>query len=128
MRSHGPILALLALIAAPANAAAKLETVQDLMQMCRSDNTIAEATDKAICLGRIGGASAVMFQLGHEPAGTPWAACSGVSASDKIVFISFGARRQAFLNLADQHPKLWTAPALAALYLAIKATWPCQPR
>jgi hypothetical protein len=49
------------LIAAPANAAAKLDTVQDLMQMCRSDNTIAEATDKAICLGWIGGATDVMF-------------------------------------------------------------------
>jgi hypothetical protein len=75
--------------------------VQDLMQMCRGDNTIAEATDKAICLGWIGGATDVMFALGHEPPGTPWAAC----ASGK--FVSFAAMRQAFLNWADQHPKLW---------------------
>jgi|HubBroStandDraft_3_1064219.scaffolds.fasta_scaffold193116_1 hypothetical protein len=123
MRSHGPILALLALlIAAPANAAAKLDTVQDLMQMCRSDNTIAEATDKAICLGWIGGATDVMFALGHKLPGTPWAAC----ASGK--FVSFAAMRQAFLNWADQHPKLWTAPALAGLALAIRSTWPCPPR
>jgi hypothetical protein len=86
------------------------------------DNTIAEATDKAICLGWIGGATDVMFALGHEPPGTPWAAC----ASGK--FVSFAAMRQAFLNWADQHPKLWTAAALAGLAPAIRSTWPCPPR
>ena len=61
------VIALLALlIAAPAKAATKLNTVEDVMELCRRDNT-EPATDRALCLGWVGDASAVMFELGHEP-------------------------------------------------------------
>jgi hypothetical protein len=82
------ILTLFALLiaAAPAKASPKLDNVQDLVNICRSDRDI----DDDVCVEIIGAIVNLMFQ--NETAS--WTTC-GPRPTD-------GAARQAFLNCGQQ--------------------------
>jgi hypothetical protein len=86
------ILALFALLIAAAPAkASKLDNVQGLETICRSDRDI----DNDFCVVTIGVVVNLMFQnntCGHSP--------------------TDGAARQAFLNWADKHPEGWKTETL----------------
>jgi Rap1a immunity proteins len=101
------ILALFALLIAAAPAkASKLDNVQGLETICRSDRDI----DNDFCVVTIGVVVNLMFQnntCGHSP--------------------TDGAARQAFLNWADKHPEEWNTETLIGVSRAMKATWPCPP-
>jgi Rap1a immunity proteins len=101
------ILALFALLIAAAPAkASKLDNVQGLETICRSDRDI----DNDFCVVTIGVVVNLMFQnntCGHSP--------------------TDGAARQAFLNWADKHPEEWNTETLIGVSRAMKAMWPCPP-
>jgi len=96
-------------------------TIQGLLQECRGLSGLHPDLDPnaTYCLGYVGGIGDYLKGMGLSGTNPKQSICGD---------ISYGAAAQAFTNWAQKHPERWSENRLIGVVLALRETWPCNPK
>lgn len=119
----GGALLCAAMIAMPAKAEERTQTVQALYDDCTSSNLVRQD----FCNGVAHGVGTVMTMLSRD-------ADKAQTAEDRQLILRYaacgywtvGAAVQAFKNWAAKHPERWSDSGQVGVMIAIHETWPCK--
>jgi len=102
----------------PAAADDNTTDVRKLLSWCKSPQG---STDLNVCVGYVAGVFDLMGMVGASRANN--SAFLGACGEKRL---TYGATVLVFINWAERHPELWTAPQVVGVAAAIREQSPCK--